>query len=146
MKFTGKFIQIFAILTFFLFTTITTTFASDNDYITEVGYGVALGNRNPKSSFYKLYERQSARLDALCKLAGRIYGIKVSSDTLIKEDSQKINHLIIKNVVTKNIAENAQIINEKFDVYGNCQVTMKLSLITLNLLKEEIPEITVITN
>ena len=90
MRFAKIFITMLAMVAFILSTTATTTFAATDDdwetgLVTAKGYAQSQNNEKIKSSFYKTYIRQAAKLDALRKLAETIGGIYIDSSVTVEE-------------------------------------------------------------
>lgn len=107
MRFAKIFITMLAMTVFILSTTATTTFAADDDggYVEAKGWGMGPKNRNPKSSFYKLYARQAARLDALRKIYEMLVDVQIDRDTSVNSVMSDIviEKMIIKEIATKQV-------------------------------------------
>ena len=91
--------------------------------IQATGYGMGPDGSDPKSSFYKTYARQAARLDAMRKLAEDISGINVNSDP--EDETVIISSSSSRILKTKKVR---QVGEAKFDENGDCEVTLEVDI------------------
>lgn len=100
--------------------------AEDNNYIEVTGIGYGPKNANIRSSFYKTYARQAARLDALRQLmemfdlTGETTPEDVTSGDAIVRRSRLGLFGAVRNA--------KQIGKSKFNKDGSCEITMRFYL------------------
>ena len=112
--------KLFALMFAALLTMSATTSA---ETIQATGFGVGPAGANPKSSFYKTYARQAARLQAMRKLAEDISGINVNSDP--EDETVIITSSSSRILKTKKVR---QVGEAKFDEDGVCEVTLEMDI------------------
>ena len=102
--------------------------------IRATGWGLGPKDTDIKSSFYKTYARQAAKLDALRQLAEICYGVTVNIENPSNGSSK--NEVVKTRVPHENIlliAEKARQVGEaKFFQAGTCEVAMEGSFFELN--------------
>lgn len=92
--------------------------------IQETGYGIGPMGANPKSSLYKTYARQAARLDALRLLIADVGGMDVE---LIDDNPERTtSHVTSKQL--KQLKNIRQVGEAKFDEDGICSITLEIVL------------------
>ena len=126
------------ILTLLIFTPSLTTAATnhkvsdDQDivHLTATGMGMGPANRSEKSSMYRTYARQAAKLDALRVLAEQVGGISVESYTEITELDVTADMVTskINRGITTLVAQYARMTSEKVLPGGGYEVTMEMKV------------------
>ena len=127
----------------FILSTASTTFAFPkpgeyeidevNNTITATGRGVGPENRDPKSSFYKLYARQAAVMDTLTLMMSGFNDIYLESESTIEAG---ISYDIIRtklNTVIK-IVNIGHLLDVKFSKDGHCETTIIVNISELEKL------------
>ncbi|MBR1398161.1 MAG: hypothetical protein IJ563_11615 [Selenomonadaceae bacterium] len=97
---------------------------NDNNYIEVTGYGFGPKNANVRSSFYKTYARQAARLDALRRILEAMQDVHLPSETTVVDMMLSSNDAIVTRL--SGVVVNAkQVGKAKFNEDGSCAVTMR---------------------
>ena len=96
---------------------------NDNNYIEVKGFGYGPKNANIRSSFYKTYARQAARLDALRLILEIINKPDITATTEVVEMEVKSDTIISR--VSGIVVNAKQVGKAKFNEDGSCAVTMR---------------------